>query len=136
MENKKSYKTKTRELFKSIFLENKKKELSARDVIAMTDGKVGEATVYRLLATLSEEGIIQKRVTSAGSLYKYVEQSRPCSCGFHLHCVGCGNVMHLRCAEMNEAREHIIAEHGFLPINNTTVIDGYCDKCKNMGENR
>lgn len=127
---KKEYNTKSKTIIKNIFRENVGKELTSRDVIEMTRGIVGEATVYRLLNALFDDGIIERRLTDAGAVYTFVESHSECGCGFHLHCVGCGNTLHLRCPEMRDARHHIVSEHGFVPLVETTVIDGYCDKCK------
>ncbi|MBQ6905647.1 MAG: transcriptional repressor [Clostridia bacterium] len=127
---KKEYNTRSKTIIKNIFSENEGKELTSRDVIELTRGNVGEATVYRLLNTLSEDGTVERRLTSDGAVYSYVDHHGDCGCGFHLHCVGCGNVLHLRCETMSGMRHHIIKEHGFVPLVETTVIDGYCDKCK------
>jgi len=127
---KKEYNTRSKTIIKNIFSENEGKELTSRDVIELTRGRVGEATVYRLLNTLSEDGTVERRLTSDGAVYSFVDHHGDCGCGFHLHCVGCGNVLHLRCETMSGMRHHIIKEHGFVPLVETTVIDGYCDKCK------
>lgn len=127
---KKEYNTKSKTIIKNIFRDNAGCELTSRDVIEMTRGLVGEATVYRLLNAMADEGTIERRLTSTGALYTFVESHSECGCGFHLHCVGCGNTLHLRCPEMRDARHHIVSEHGFVPLVETTVIDGYCDKCK------
>lgn len=127
---KKEYNTRSKTIIKNIFSENEGKELTSRDVIELTRGNVGEATVYRLLNTLSEDGTVERRLTSDGAVYSFVDHHGDCGCGFHLHCVGCGNVLHLRCETMSGMRHHIIKEHGFVPLVETTVIDGYCDKCK------
>ncbi|MBP3387117.1 MAG: transcriptional repressor [Clostridia bacterium] len=127
---KKEYNTRSKTIIKNIFSENEGKELTSRDVIELTRGRVGEATVYRLLNTLSEDGTVERRLTSDGAVYSFVDHHGDCGCGFHLRCVGCGNVLHLRCETMSGMRHHIIKEHGFVPLVETTVIDGYCDKCK------
>ena len=125
MSERKGYNTKNKTIIKEIFRKNAGKELSSREMIELTAGKIGEASVYRLLNSLADEGVISRRQTAAGALYSYDE----CGCGFHLHCVECGEIAHINCDRMRDARTHIIKEHGFIPISDTTVIDGFCEKC-------
>lgn len=131
---KKEYNTKSKMIIKNIFLENAGREFTSRDVIELTRGLVGEATVYRLLNAMADEGTVERRLTDSGAVYTFINSKSECGCGFHLHCVGCGNTLHLRCPEMRDARHHIVSEHGFVPLVETTVIDGYCDKCKKSSE--
>ena len=105
------------------------RELSSRDVILYTHDLMGEATVYRLLKKMTEDGILQRSQNKDGiSTYRLTDDG--CGCRFHLHCVSCGRVFHMDCDAMKDAERHIMAEHGFLPAEKTTVIEGMCGVCR------
>ena len=125
------YRTKHREELCRIFRAEKERDFTAKDIIEMTRGKIGEATVYRMLKKLAGEGVIERKYISAsdGAVYRYAEENW-CGCRFHLHCVNCGNVVHMDCVKMKEAEEHILSGHGFSPLDKITVIDGVCEKCR------
>lgn len=125
---KNSYNTKQRDFIIGLFAKNRDRELTSRDVINLACGAVGDATVYRMLKRLLDEGVLEcSHADGKGSAYRLSDDG--CSCRFHLHCVVCEKIVHMNCGEMREAERHITEDHGFRPINKATVIDGFCSKC-------
>lgn len=129
----KGYNTKQRDLIYGLFCENKDKGLTSREIICLTNGKVGEATVYRQLSRMLAEGIIERQPTDVSGVSSYRLIDDKCGCRFHLHCVSCGRVVHMDCDEMKTAERHIIQKHGFVPIEASTVINGVCAECSSEG---
>ena len=124
-----AYQTKQKKDLIRLFAQSPDRSLSAREIIEMGQGELSEATVFRLLRKLTEEGTLERTAGEGGvSFYRYCEDH--CGCRFHLNCVGCGKLIHMDCSEMKEAERHIRVDHGFLPIGSVTVIDGLCRACQ------
>ncbi|MBQ8341439.1 MAG: transcriptional repressor [Clostridia bacterium] len=92
----------------------------------------GRSSVYRMLATMTEEGEVAKFPAGKdenGYVYQYVGNARACSSHFHLHCLVCGNVTHLECACGTEIAGHLLATHGFDIDRGRSVLYGTCAAC-------
>lgn len=93
---------------------------------------IGQATVYRQLESLVDEGIINKYNIDAGSpaCFEYVEEKehggKVC---FHAKCAQCGKLIHLHCEEILAIGSHLEEEHGFLLDPKRTVFYGICEEC-------
>ncbi len=108
--------------------------LSAKDIMDMLP-HIGEATVYRCLASLAEDGDVKKFISEKGQGSYY--QFSPCGSRethFHLKCTSCGRLIHLDCGFMKDFEEHVLTEHDFAVDNTRTVIYGVCAECR--GENK
>lgn len=88
------------------------------------------ATLYRLMDSLVEEGVVRKYITSPNSpcCFQYSD------CGhdhhhFHLVCEKCGKLIHLDCDEVDHLVEHINDEHGFKVDISKVNLYGVCDEC-------
>lgn len=125
----KGYNTKQRDVIYELLCKSKDKGLTSREIIELTNGKVGEATVYRQLSKMLGEGLIERQPTDVIGVSAYRLSDDKCGCRFHLHCVSCGRVVHMDCDEMKTAERHITQKHGFLPTEASTVINGICAEC-------
>lgn len=130
MNKKNVYNTRPRDAICKIFSDNRDREFTSHEIIELTHGEIGEATVYRTLKLLSEESVIVKSLAAGQKTASYRLSDDHCGCRFHLHCINCGEIIHMDCCEMKEAEEHILTEHGFLPTDHATVIDGVCRTCR------
>ena len=95
---------------------------------------IAQATVYRRLESLVDEGIINKYIIDANSpaCFEYVEKDshvRGHVC-FHCKCEKCGKLVHLHCDELSGIMEHLYEEHRFELDPKRTVFYGLCDTCK------
>ena len=136
MTNHIKYKTKQRDTLIQ-YLETKKGvHITANDVCEFLkkDGiAIGQATVYRQLERLVDEGVISKYIIDANSpaCFEYIGlESHGCAetC-FHCKCEKCGKLIHLHCEEINEIGEHLLKEHKFKLNSMRTVFYGVCDEC-------
>ena len=97
---------------------------------------VGLATVYRQLDKLTQQGLVHKVTTEEGALYQYCPQAgHPHDC-FLLRCEGCGRMVHLDCAHLEEVCQHLSAEHHFRIDPRRTVLTGLCDRCQEAKHER
>ena len=94
--------------------------------------KIGQATVYRQLERLVEEGFADKYIIDQNTpaCFEYIDHEE-CGEGLCVHgkCLKCGKLFHLHCDELRELREHLEEHHGFIPDFRHTVIYGLCEEC-------
>lgn len=123
----KTYKTRQREEILAVFENSPDKCFSARDLISECGLAAAQATVYRTLGILTNEGILKRFKSSVGGdCYKLA-----CRRSDHIHfvCTNCGDLMHSDCKFINELSEHLLNCHGFRLDTGNTVIYGLCSKC-------
>lgn len=109
--------------------------ISATDIFNMMKENsldVNKTTVYRNLDKLEAEGKLQKyKLPEAHvSYYRYIDDQKDCRDHLHMQCARCGRIFHLNCDFMDEIRNHLQTEHGFLLDCNESLLVGYCKECQ------
>ena len=92
----------------------------------------GRSSVYRMLATMTDEGEVSKFPAGNaenGFVYQYVGNAHQCHAHFHLHCLSCGHVAHLECGCGDEVAGHLLSTHGFVIDRGRSVLYGTCAAC-------
>ncbi len=101
---------------------------TAEQVVARVeavDSSVHRATVYRVLDTLSELGIVSHvHVGHGATSYHLAEQSH-----VHGHCRSCGAVVDLPEDVLTAVRERLHTEHGFELDPAHIALSGRCAAC-------
>ena len=125
------YKTKQRSILLDFFASCPDKTFSASELIAMSELGLGEATIYRQLSKLSEEGVLNKIISSAsdGARYQF-HPHESCDAHFHLRCTKCGELVCAECSFMENMEKHLNLDHGFAVDPKKTVIYGICKECQ------
>ena len=124
------YKTKQRDEILRFFRENSDGCFTAREVIENVNA--GEATVFRTLSALAEEGRLKRFSGDSGSgrsaqyRYNVCDETMP---HIHLICEDCGRLIHMDCGFMNDIVAHFRIDHGFSVDCSKTVIYGKCEAC-------
>ena len=120
------YRTKQRDEILRFFMDNEDKCFTARDVCARV--KAGEATVFRTISSLVDDGRLKRYTGGRGEGAYY--QLSTCSSGDHIHlkCSKCGRLIHMDCEKMTAVKAHILKEHDFI-IGGELVINGICVAC-------
>ena len=98
---------------------------------------IGQATVYRQLESLVEEGILNKYIIDEKSpaCFEFVQPKShrgPGTC-FHCKCEKCGKLIHLHCDELKGIAEHLQKHHRFALNAMRTVFYGVCEECMGAG---
>lgn len=128
------YKTKQRDEILSFFRENADGCFTAREVIENVHA--GEATVFRTLSALVDEGVI-KRFTGdsnrGGAAHYQFSSCTESDPHIHLRCEDCGRLIHMDCGFMEDIVSHFRADHGFSVDCSRTVIYGRCSSCSGNG---
>ncbi|MFC3687895.1 Fur family transcriptional regulator [Aquipuribacter hungaricus] len=92
--------------------------------------RIGLATVYRSLQTLTEDGQVDVRRGSDGeALY------RRCSTGHHHHlvCRRCGRTVEVESRVVERWAAGVAADNGFVDAVHTVEITGTCAACAAAG---
>ncbi len=94
---------------------------------------IGQATIYRQLESLVDEGIINKYIIDANSpaCFEYVgsDAHAEAEACFHCKCEKCGRLIHLHCDELKSIQAHLYDKHHFRLNPMRTVFYGLCEKC-------
>ncbi len=133
----KSYSTVSHTKIMKFLSDNADKTVTVGDVESYLKEQgleVNLSTIYRFLNKLSDRGELIKYAAGKGAMsaFQYIggEQSHNCREHLHLHCVGCGRIIHLECAFMQEISEHVMAHHGFALRCESSVLYGLCSECR------
>ena len=119
------YKTKQRNAILAYFEKDPGTVYTAREIIDALS--VSEATVFRTLTLLTDEGLLKRFTGPHGSTYQYS------GCGghhMHLKCKTCGTLVHLECSFAEEIMRHFDTEHHFVLDKEETVFYGLCESCR------
>ena len=89
--------------------------------------RVGLATVYRNLAALAEDGILDTvKSTDGTTLYRECESSEH---HHHLVCRSCGKTEEFHLKGLEETLNEMGREMGFSALSHTVELTGLCSKC-------
>ena len=125
------YRTEQKKLLLAYLSRHADEAFSAGE-LARTLGEcgVGKSTVYRLIAQLTDEGILRRFAREGGALsYQYIGGD---TCGAHLHlrCTACGKVIHLEGDGSRAFGALLENEYGFRLNEGQTVLLGLCADCR------
>ncbi len=126
-----TYNTKNRQIVIEVLKDNKDKHLTIEDIFELTSREVPLASLYRIIDSLTKEGIIRKYIidNKTSACYQYaldkIEHNH-----FHLRCSCCGKIIHLECDEVSHLLKHIEEEHNFEIDVTKVILYGLCDSCK------
>lgn len=130
------YRTRQREILLKYLEKIPGVHITANDVCEYFKNEgnpIGQATVYRQLESLVDEGLVNKYYFDAGSpaCFEYMKPESHCEAAvcFHCKCEKCGRLIHLKCEELEELGGHLLEHHGFRLDPVRTVIYGVCDDC-------
>ena len=99
---------------------------------------IGQATVYRQLESLVDEGVIKKYNIdgSSAACFEYTGQDGHTDgeSSYHCKCEKCGKLIHLHCGGLDEIQTHLSTEHRFKLDPVRTVFYGICEDCIDHGK--
>jgi len=119
-----------RELILEVFLATED-HLSSEDLYRLVekeDSNVGHTTVYRTLKLFTEAGLA--REVRLGDGRTYYEHHFDHEHHDHMICTGCGEIIELFCAEIEELQDQMAEQFDFTPTHHSMRILGLCKKCK------
>lgn len=98
---------------------------------------VGDATIYRALALLVEEGVVEKLSYSGreSAAYRYINDASELDDSLILKCLSCGGVTRARCDFASMLSAHLKEGHSFKLDSTRTIVYGICGNCSARKEN-
>ncbi len=129
------YATEKRNKILEYLITHKDEDVSVRDIETHLDYQgmsVNVTTIYRYLDKLALDGKVLKRVDENGgkSTFQYVQPDNTCHNHLHMKCSNCGRIYHMDCGFMREFQQHIYEHHNFTLECKTSMLYGFCEKCR------
>ena len=127
----KGYSTKQRKTLADYLSSHRDEELTATEIAKALRGEgISLSAVYRNLASLEEEGLIQ-RITRTGERKIFFRFSGAEECREHIHlrCRKCGKTFHMDAGTTDLLDETVAENCGFRMDRAETVINGVCGDC-------
>ncbi len=122
------YNTKQKSEIVAFFRSHRDSSYTSEEVLLnMPD--VSRATLYRLIARLSEEGLLVKLARSGRSAaYQYID---PEECVGHMHmtCILCGKTFHIG-KELSESLRAMLERGSGYRVLNSSMLRGICPECQ------
>ena len=141
MNSRSKYKTKQRDILLGYLQGVQGQHVTANDVCEYfkeQGAPIGQATIYRQLERLVDEGFVNKYIIDASSpaCFEYMgaDSHGDHEICFHCRCEKCGRLIHLHCDELEEIQTHLYKEHGFRMDPLRTVFYGLCEDCESNGD--
>ncbi len=122
------YSTQREEILKVLY--NSKEHLTSEEIyneVKKINRNIGLATVYRALAFLEEQGLINS--ISFGSEGKKYELNRG-KHHDHMICINCNKIIEFFDEELEKLQKEIAEKHGFKLIAHELNMYGICKECQ------
>jgi Fur family transcriptional regulator, ferric uptake regulator len=103
--------------------------VSAADVHHALGDRVGIASVYRVLESLSAVGVV-RRVDVGDGIARYEPLRESGAHHHHLVCTECGKVEAFDDPELERAIRRVEAKSGYAVEQHDVVLQGACDDCR------
>ena len=127
---KSAYNTKQKNEILNFFKKYHNESFSARELLESDEICAGEATVYRTLAKLSQEGVLKKYTDGTTGISRYqIDSGEDGRKHMHLICNSCGRSYHLNCNFTRGLEKHIEQAQSFEVDCESTIIYGRCSDC-------
>jgi Fur family ferric uptake transcriptional regulator len=113
-----------------VFHSHERHHLSAEDVhrrMLEQNSDVGLATVYRVLAQLTDVGILSRSVFESGTAVFELHQGKHHD---HLICLECGRVDEFVDEVIEERQRAIAQSSGYALAQHQLALYGYCPECR------
>lgn len=96
---------------------------------ALCPSGIGKSSVYRIAATLAEDGILKRTQDGSGGKSSYqLMECGGCREHLHLKCRECGRVVHLDEEISHALEERLISTAGFR-LEQSAMLYGRCEEC-------
>ena len=126
--------TKQKDIVINYLKENIDKHLTAEQILIDLKKEhedISQATIYRILANLVNDGIVRKYIAADNkcSCYQYVDNVNKCNMHYHLICDMCGAVTHFENDEIEKIKEKVLKENQFDLNLQKVILYGKCKNC-------
>ena len=96
---------------------------------SLVGSSIGKSTVYRIIASLAEAGILRRERDGDEGKYTYqLIECKGCHEHLHLKCRECGKLVHLDEKISSSLGESLKSAVGFS-LDESTMLYGKCESC-------
>ena len=99
--------------------------------LAVEKDKMGLSTAYRVLAQLTECGLLLKNDGGDGRFY--YQLNSPQTHKHTLHCTECGHVVPIAGCPLGDLEKRLSEETGYLITGHSLAFTGICPQCRAKG---
>ena len=129
-----NYNTKQREAILAYIASLGNTHVTAAQIVSHFENEnisVGRTTIYRHIDKLIQDGKLRKYNVDGitGACYQYIVNNNDRYNQLLLKCEDCGELIHLKCNELDEIHRHIYINHTFKVNTKKTVFYGKCELC-------
>lgn len=107
-------------------LEEKRRPLSASEILEIVGERVDQATIYRILDVFNKNGIVRKLEFQEGK-FRYELNNED---HHHLVCENCGRIQDIKDNIMHKWENEIRKTKGFIVKKHNLEFFGVCKKCQ------
>ena len=124
--------TSQKEVLLNYLESNKNKHLNIQDIYLDLRQEIGMTTIYRIMNSLIEKGIVNKipLENKQGYCYTYNPKDEECAKHYHLICEKCNHLYHFETKEVEKISKEAEKNEDFEIDNSRIVFYGLCKKCK------
>ena len=128
---KKERNTEQKEILIKYLKSNANKHLSISQIQKDLSNEIGLTTIYRIINSLVQKGIVSKvpLENSQGFCYQYNSGRELCSNHYHLICENCNKTIHIENKNIKNALKEIGVDNQFRINNNRISFYGLCYEC-------
>ena len=125
-------KTGQKEFLLNYLEKHKNKHLNIQDVYLDLKDEMGMTTIYRIMNSLIEKGMVNKipLENKQGYCYMYSPKHEECTKHYHLVCEKCNQLFHFESKEIPKITKEAEQNEDFEIDNNRVVFYGICKGCK------
>ena len=133
---KKERNTQQKEILINYLKENSNKHLSIQEIYSDLGGEIGMTTIYRIINSLIEKGVVTKisLENKQGYCYRYNQKGKECDTHYHLICEKCNNLFHFESKQVPKISREAKNSEDFEIDSNRIAFYGICKKCKGEGK--
>ncbi|MBR2240675.1 MAG: transcriptional repressor [Clostridia bacterium] len=124
--------TEQKEILIEYLKNNANEHLTVQKIYTDLKDKIGMTTIYRIIKSLTERGIVTKipMENKQGCCYRYDIENEECSNHYHLICEKCNNLVHFESKEIPKVSKEAKKNEDFEIDSNRIVFYGICKNCK------
>ncbi len=100
--------------------------------VQQTHPSIARGTVYRTLALLQENGLLEKHDFRQGAPHYELTHGRQHH--DHLMCLQCGEIIEFHDDKLEAVQDRIIEEYGYQLVSHSHKLYGLCGVCQKKGK--
>lgn len=126
------YQTEQRKRLYEFFMDKPHEAFTAAQIAqALCEGSISLSAVYRNLASITKEGLINRIVSPGSREIRYqFNHAQQCLGMIHITCTVCEKTYHVQKTIVDDITNCLMEKEGFKLDTSKTILYGVCSKCQ------